>query len=144
MAAGADGQDDEKGRKRKRKRPKRPSSGRRPSGESARRRGLRRIAMIRAIAHPLRRRTLRLLHDSDDVRSPKQIAAALKAGLSSVSYQVSVLRGLGALEPDSSVPVRGAIEHFYRSTIENDRPIEMLLEETRQIDEENARRGYKP
>ena len=41
-----------------------------------------------------------------------------------------------ALEPTGEQQVRGAIEHFYASTVEDDPPIETLLEETREADEE--------
>jgi DNA-binding transcriptional ArsR family regulator len=92
--------------------------------------------MIVAIAHPLRRRILHLVHDRGEPVSPVQISRELHEPLSAIIYHSTILRKLGALEPAGERQVRGAIEHFYKSTIENDPPIEALLEETRELDEE--------
>lgn len=95
----------------------------------------RRAQLISAIDHPLRRRILRLLLDEDVPLSPVQMAETLTALLGSVAYHVRVLRRLGAVEPVGERRVRGAIQRFSRTTIENDPPIEKLLEETREADE---------
>ncbi len=46
-----------------------------------------------------------------------------------------MLRQLGAVAEVAQELVRGAVEHFYASTIEGNAPILALLEETRETDE---------
>lgn len=101
------------------------------SGERSRRR----IDLIRAIDHPLRRRILRLLLDQGAQRSPVQMSKAITVPLGSASYHVRVLHRLHAVEPAGKKQVRGALQRFYRTTIEDDPPIEALLEETREADD---------
>lgn len=91
--------------------------------------------MLFAIAHPLRRRILRRLGERDKPTSPIQLADDLDGPLGKIAYHVRVLWRLGALSAAGEEQVRGAVEHFYMSTIENDPPIETLLEETRKEDE---------
>jgi DNA-binding transcriptional ArsR family regulator len=97
----------------------------------------RRAALISAIAHPLRRRILRLLAGGAE-RSPAEAAEEFELGVGGLSYHFNVLRRLGAVKPVREQMVRGAVEHFYASAIEDDAPIETLLEETRAADEEAA------
>lgn len=49
------------------------------------------------------------------VASPKEIAEALDKTLSGVCYHVSKLQRCGLIVLDHKVPVRGAVEHFYRA-----------------------------
>jgi DNA-binding transcriptional ArsR family regulator len=95
-----------------------------------------RADLVAAIGHPLRRRILRLLRDSDDPRSPSKMAKALGEPLGTTAYHVRVLDKVGALEDAGEQQVRGAVESFFVSTIEDDPTIEALLEETREADEE--------
>jgi DNA-binding transcriptional ArsR family regulator len=99
--------------------------------------GRRRVHLIVAIAHPLRRRILRLIADWGEPVSPAQVARELGLPVGMVAYHANVLRRLGAVEPAGEQQVRGAVEHFYDSTIEDDPPIETLLDETRDVDEED-------
>jgi len=96
-----------------------------------------RANLIWAIAQPVRRRVLRAILDSDGPRSPIQISRQLDLPANMVAYHASVLRNFDALELTGEQPARGAIEHFYDSTIKDDPPIETLLEETREVDEES-------
>ncbi len=129
--------------RRKRKRP--PKRGK-PGGKARRTRakrrgnpkGRRRANLIWAIAHPLRRRILRAIADSGEPLSPTQVAKELALPVGTVAYHAKVLWRFGAIEPAGEQQVRGAIEHFYDSTVTGDRPIETLLEETREVDEEDA------
>jgi DNA-binding transcriptional ArsR family regulator len=75
-------------------------------------------ALLRALRHPLRRSLLRRYVESDaaDGLGPKELALALKAPLSNVSYHVRELVRLGALEIVGVAPARGAIAHFYKAT----------------------------
>jgi DNA-binding transcriptional ArsR family regulator len=98
--------------------------------------GEQRANLIKAIDHPLRRCVLRVLLDEDEPRSPTEIKQVLGLKLNSVAYHVRILLRLGGVKPAGEQMVRGAMEHFYRPAIENDPPIETLLEETREFDEE--------
>ena len=70
---------------------------------------------LKAMSHPLRARALRLLVERG-VLSPRQIACLLGAELSHVSYHVRKLHELECAELVKEMPVRGAVEHFYRAT----------------------------
>jgi DNA-binding transcriptional ArsR family regulator len=98
--------------------------------------GWRRANLINAIGHPLRRRILRLLADRRERSSPTKIAKELHLHVGMIGYHVRVLRELGAVELTDEKMVRGAVEHFYETTINDDPPIETLLEETREVDDE--------
>lgn len=127
-----DDSSEEEGRQRKRARKKRKSRrGKKPDGK-------RRADLISAIDHPLRRRILRLLDDRDEPLSPVQIAAALGVSLSTTAYHVRILAKLRAVVRAGRKQVRGALQRFYRSTIEDDPPVEALLEETREVDDDDS------
>lgn len=70
---------------------------------------------LKAMSHPLRARVLRLLVERG-IQSPAELARALKADLSDVSYHVRRLQELDCIELVKTRPVRGALEHFYRAT----------------------------
>jgi DNA-binding transcriptional ArsR family regulator len=69
-----------------------------------------------AVAHPLRSRCLTLLADRE--ASPAEIARELGIEVSKVGYHVSALAKAGLIEKVRERPVRGAVEHFYRATVE--------------------------
>ncbi|MGN6256959.1 MAG: hypothetical protein ACTHN3_04305 [Solirubrobacterales bacterium] len=75
-------------------------------------------ALLRALRHPLRRSLLRRYVESKTPYGlgPKELALALKAPLSSVSYHVRELARFGAVEIVSEAQVRGAVAHFYEAT----------------------------
>lgn len=130
----ADGREsDERNSKRKgkpgkkKRRPKHPQRNGRARGEH-------RASLIAAIAHPVRRRILRTL--VGEARSPAQMAKAFHLPPGTIAYHARVLGRVGAIELAVEKPARGAIEHFYDSTIKDDPPVETLLEETREVDEE--------
>ena len=72
--------------------------------------------LIKALAHPLRERILQALNEN--VASPAQLARALDEPLGNVSYHVKILLECEAIELVRTAPVRGAIEHFYRATMQ--------------------------
>lgn len=109
-----------------------PKGSRRPRKAPAGSRG----DILLAIAHPLRRRILRTLAERGQPTSPIQLADGLGGPLGKVAYHVRVLWRLGALSAAGEQQVRGAVEHFYLSTIKDDPPIETLLDETKKEDEE--------
>jgi DNA-binding transcriptional ArsR family regulator len=92
---------------------------------------------VKAIAHPLRRQILRLLRERGKPLSPIAIALVLEGPLGGVAYHVHVLRVLGLVEPVNEERVRNAVEQFYEATLEGDPPIETLLDELREEDEED-------
>lgn len=95
--------------------------------EKRRQDGLRRVSLIAAIAHPLRRQILRLAHDSDSSVSSAEMAADLRVSQGSVVYHTTILEQLGGLTPVGEERVRGAIE--------DDPPLEALLDETPRADD---------
>jgi DNA-binding transcriptional ArsR family regulator len=127
------------GKKRRKKRDakgkKRP--GKRRNAKETREEAEFRANMIWAIAHPLRRRILRVLANRERPRSPMQMSREFGVPVSAVAYHVTILRNLDAVELADEQMARGAVEHFYETTIEDDPPIEALLEETRPVDEED-------
>ena len=73
--------------------------------------------LLIALRHPLRRRILREMADGKPI-SPRELSLALRQPLSNVSYHVRVLAGRGAVALVETKPVRGSVQHFYRSTVE--------------------------
>jgi DNA-binding transcriptional ArsR family regulator len=73
------------------------------------------LRVVKALGHPLRQRILQHLNEHGEA-SPAQLAKALDVPLGSVAYHVKVLSGCEAIELSRTVPVRGAIEHFYRAS----------------------------
>lgn len=70
-------------------------------------------SLVKALSHPLRQRVFTIL--SERVASPSELAAELDEPLGNVAYHVQVLNKLGCLELVRTTPVRGAVEHHYRS-----------------------------
>lgn len=108
------------------------------SSEEAGDNGHQREALISALNHPTRRRILRLMLDRKQRLSATEIAAEFEMPLGDASYHLVSLRDLGAVKPAGTKQVRGALQRFYAATIEDDPPIEALLEETRKADEAHA------
>jgi DNA-binding transcriptional ArsR family regulator len=73
--------------------------------------------LLVALRHPLRRQILRTMAAQDPI-SPRQISDELREPLSNVSYHVRVLADCGAVTLVDTAPVRGSMQHFYSTTIE--------------------------
>ena len=73
--------------------------------------------LVAALSHPLRIRILDVLHQK--VASPREIAEELGAKVGDVSYHVTKLRTLGAIELVRTEPRRGTLKHFYRAATRN-------------------------
>ena len=73
--------------------------------------------LLIALRHPLRRQILRTMAVQDPI-SPRQISDELREPLSNVSYHVRVLADCGAVTLVDTAPVRGSMQHFYSTTIE--------------------------
>lgn len=73
--------------------------------------------LLVALRHPLRREILRQMAGQEAV-SPREIAVTLRRPLSNVSYHVRVLADRAAIALVRTQPVRGSMQHFYRTAIE--------------------------
>ena len=92
-------------------------------------------ALTSALNHRIRRGILRLLHTSEESCSPARIAEALNLPLAKVNYHVKVLVRLQTVKMVCERQVRGTIEHFYTSTIDDKAAIRLLLKTTRASEE---------
>jgi len=68
---------------------------------------------VKAMSHPLRVRILAMLDER--TASPVELAGWLGASLGTTAYHVRTLERMGLIELVRETPVRGAIEHHYRS-----------------------------
>jgi DNA-binding transcriptional ArsR family regulator len=99
--------------------------------------------IIKAVATPQRRQLLRILHGAGEARSPNELAKELGTNVSKVSYHFKTLTKCGALEMTDRRQVRGAVEHFYASTLMDDQMVATLLAATRDEDEKAVRKAKK-
>src|SRR4051794_30147253 len=72
--------------------------------------------LLVALRHPLRRRILREMADGKK-RSPRELAAVLRAPLSNVSYHVRVLAERSAVTLVETQPSGGSVQRFYRNAV---------------------------
>ena len=73
--------------------------------------------LAKAFSHRLRLRILQRLNEHG-VASPSELAGALGEPLGNLSYHVRILRELGCVELIRTEPRGGALEHFYRASID--------------------------
>lgn len=73
--------------------------------------------LLIALRHPLRRQILRAMATQEQI-SPRQISDELREPLSNVSYHVRVLADCGAVTLVETAPVRGSMQHFYSTAID--------------------------
>lgn len=73
--------------------------------------------LLTALGNPLRRQILRRMRDIDAI-SPLQLAREFELPVSNMAYHVRVLANCGAITLVRVKPVRGAVKHFYRSSVE--------------------------
>jgi DNA-binding transcriptional ArsR family regulator len=90
---------------------------------------------IKAIGAPQRRRILRVLQDAGEARSPNEIAEVFGVPVGYVSYHVKVLKECGVLALTDAQQKRGAVEHFYASTVMGNGLVVKILEATRADDD---------
>jgi DNA-binding transcriptional ArsR family regulator len=69
--------------------------------------------LVRALSHPLRVRVLAILDER--TASAVEISRMLRAELGVVAYHMRKLHELGLLTLEKEVPVRGALQRFYRA-----------------------------
>ncbi|MDX6635511.1 MAG: hypothetical protein QOF06_1714 [Solirubrobacterales bacterium] len=70
--------------------------------------------LLKALSHPVRARALTALNQR--VASPSELADEQGEAVGYVAYHVRVLHELGMIELVNTRQVRGATQHFYRST----------------------------
>jgi predicted transcriptional regulator len=84
------------------------------------------------VTHPLRRRIWYAMAEQRPI-SPRELADVLNEPVNDVAYHVRVLRDMGVIELAGTRPVRGATQHFYRTTrrpyLNNDEVAELDVEE---------------
>jgi DNA-binding transcriptional ArsR family regulator len=73
--------------------------------------------LLTALRHPLRRKILRAMDGSDAI-SPTEVATTISEPLTNVSYHVRVLAECAAVTLVKTKPVRGSMQHFYRSMLD--------------------------
>lgn len=81
--------------------------------------------LLAALRHPLRRQILRLMA-SEEAISPRELAGLLEQPLSNVSYHVRVLADCEAVSLVRTIPVRGSMQHFYRTAVDAPWALEIL------------------
>jgi DNA-binding transcriptional ArsR family regulator len=81
--------------------------------------------LLTALNHPMRRRILRRMAGEAAI-SPREISEALDRPLSNVSYHVRVLAECNTVVLVGTRPVRGSMQHFYRSSLDAPWAIEVL------------------
>jgi DNA-binding transcriptional ArsR family regulator len=72
--------------------------------------------LLAALGHPLRRQILRRMRDVEMI-SPRQLSKEFDRPVTNLAYHVRVLADCGAITLVRVKPVRGAIQHFYRSSL---------------------------
>jgi DNA-binding transcriptional ArsR family regulator len=97
------------------------------------------IRLLHALNHKVRRRILRRLAEADGAVSPVVISRELGIPLGIVSYHVTTLRHCKTVEQTKVEPVRGAVEHFYRTLMEGNMVADTLLEATREVDGDSTK-----
>lgn len=71
--------------------------------------------LVKALGHPLRVQLLTILNAR--VASPNELSKETGEPLGNVSYHIRLLANLECIELVSTVPRRGAVEHYYRATV---------------------------
>jgi DNA-binding transcriptional ArsR family regulator len=74
-------------------------------------------SLVKALGHPLRVRIVKILWER--VSSPNEMAKDLDEPLGNVSYHVKVLHDAGCIEEIRNEPRRGAVEHYYKATLDS-------------------------
>jgi len=73
--------------------------------------------LFEGLAHPLRRRILRLMMREKRETTPRELSEKLDEPLSVLSYHVRVLEKCEAVRLTRTERVRGATQHFYRISL---------------------------
>ena len=90
-------------------------------------------ALIHALNHPARQQYLRHLHERGE-SSPSEMADSLALTLSGLSFHARVLSELEVIHCTRTQQGRGALQHFYVSTVAGSELVEAMLSETQADD----------
>ncbi len=91
-------------------------------------------ALLLALGHPLRREILRLLHGQEAAQSPTEFKEVINAPLTIVSYHARVLSKLDVIRLVRTRPSRGSTQHFYVSTVADNKQVAAILASTEEDD----------
>jgi DNA-binding transcriptional ArsR family regulator len=92
-------------------------------------------ALIKALAHPVRREAMRLLNRSGEGISATQMSQTVEEVGSNISYHLKVLADLGAARQVDERYVRGVPEKFFVSELSDHEQIVTILADTEGDDE---------
>jgi predicted transcriptional regulator len=89
-----------------------------------------------ALQHSVRRQILRTLQATDRTMSVSDLAKSdrVPCGMPCVSHHLHTLRDFGLIERVETQPVRGAIKHYFTSSIDDDGHVTRVLRATEQAD----------
>jgi DNA-binding transcriptional ArsR family regulator len=79
-------------------------------------------SLMKGLGHPVRRRILSLVIETDEPMSPAGLAEETKTKLSNISYHVRVLRSCKLVELRGTKPAGGSVRHLYSPTDLLDHP----------------------
>jgi DNA-binding transcriptional ArsR family regulator len=91
--------------------------------------------IIASLAHPVRRKVLRVLHEPGGPRSPSKAAKRLGLPWQTVSHHFTFLSEREIIEMVRWNEVRGAVEHVYESLVADDPLVKEMLRRTEKDDE---------
>lgn len=85
---------------------------------------------LSALNHPARREILRRLREVGEARSASELAMELRLPLNQVSYHLKILEKYNAVAHTDSSSVKGAVEHFFASTVRSELLVNLWLDTT--------------
>jgi DNA-binding transcriptional ArsR family regulator len=87
-------------------------------------------ALIHVLNHPVRRQILRQLHECHTALSPNEMSQSIGVALPNLGFHARTLAQRGVIREARTRQVRGSVEHFYVSTVVENRLVEMILSGT--------------
>jgi DNA-binding transcriptional ArsR family regulator len=91
--------------------------------------------LMKALNHVFRRKILRILHEAGEARSASELTPLLGLTLSHVSYHLRSLYDLNVVALTEARYARGSLERFYISVIADNPAAALLLDSTKEQDE---------
>lgn len=96
-------------------------------------------ALLHSLNNPVRRQILRILSKKGTVLSPSEIQRQLLIDLPHVAYHIRALFKLQILTCTSTRRLRGSTQHFYTSSVVDNRLVKNILTEMQEDDSALAR-----
>jgi len=91
-------------------------------------------ALLHVLNHPIRRQILRLLHEQRATLSPNEMSQAIGVALPNLGFHARTLAERGVIRETRTRQVRGSVEHFYVSTVSENRLVATILSSTENDD----------